>query len=431
MMKKNRHNRFCLLLAFIAAASLAAGCSKTEPAKQQAQESAPPPAKQEPVTLKMHDTQGMTQEDFELLIAGPVKAKYPNITVELVKSNLTQVTNAVTAKEQIDIITIFNGNWGTIKDLQLFEDLNPLVKQQKYDLSRFDPGALKTISDLSAKGELFALPYHMQFNALYYNKDLFDKFAVPYPKDGLIWEEAIDIARALTRSDGGTQYSGLGMDGWSRLTYPLSVVPVDAKTNKSAVGTEPFRKAFTIAQQLYSIPGNAPVFSNNPFIKDKTQAMAATVNLLGTLAASDLKWDVAQYPSYKEKPNVFTQYDLHIAAISKTSAHKEEAMKALDVFLSDEVQTVSTSRTGRVPVLNNPQIRAKLGADNPALKDKKLASIFKSKPADNAAQFTKWHSKSYEIANKYVVEFLSGKKDMNTAFREADEEINQYIAANP
>lgn len=431
-MTMNRHNRMYPLLVMIAAAGLAAGCGKSDPSQPQAaQESAPPPAKQEPVTLKMHDTQGMTQEDFELLIAGPVKAKYPNITVELVKSNLTQIANAVSAKEQIDIITIFNGNWGNVKDLQLFEDLNPLVKNRKYDLSRFDQGALKTIIDLSGKGELIALPYHMQFNALYYNKDLFDKFAVPYPKDGMLWEDAVELARTLSRTDGGTAYSGLGMDGWTRLTYPLSVVPVDAKTNKSAVGSEPFRKAFAIAQQIYSIPGNPPVFTNNTFIKDRTQAMLATVNILGTLAATDMKWDVAQFPSYKDKPNVFTQYDLHVAAVSTTSKHKEEAMKALEVFLSDEVQTISTSRTGRVPVLNNPQIRAKLGADNPALKDKKLQSIFKSKPADNAAQFTKWHSKSFEIANKHVIDFLSGKKDMNTALREADEEINQHIAANP
>lgn len=387
----------------------------------------PAPAKEpDPVTLKLFTHQPMTAADFQLLIADPVKKKYPYITVELLPYKSTDLENSVAAKEQIDLITIWNGNINPNRELGIFGDITPLAKTENFDLGRFDQDALKTLRTLSDKGELYGLPYNMQFNALYYNKDIFDKFGVPYPQDGMTWDDALQLAKRLTRTEGGTAYSGLGMDAWSRLTYPLSIIPVDAKTNLSAVNSEPYRKAFTLGKQIYSIPGNTPNFTTNDFIKDKKQAMIASVNLLDLLTKSDLNWDIAQFPSYKENPNVYGMYDLHVIAISSTSKYKEAAMKTLEVLFSDENQKISTRNTGRVSLLTNPDIRKEFGADNPALKDKKLNSIFKSKPA-YAPPFSKFQSKGSEIVLKHYKEFLADRKDLNTMLRDAEEEINQYI----
>ncbi|MDF2717648.1 MAG: extracellular solute-binding protein family 1, partial [Paenibacillus sp.] len=144
------------------------------------------PAKDpDPVTLKLFTHQPMTAADFQLLIADPVKKKYPYITVELLPFKSTDIENAVAAKEQIDLITIWNGNINPNKELGIFGDITPLAKTAGFDLGRFDQEALKTLRSLSDKGELYGLPYNMQFNALYYNKDIFDKFGVPYPQDGM------------------------------------------------------------------------------------------------------------------------------------------------------------------------------------------------------------------------------------------------------
>ncbi|TNJ60657.1 extracellular solute-binding protein [Paenibacillus hemerocallicola] len=409
-----------LLVLGITGCSSGGGASSGETGK-------PAPVKEpDPVTLKLFTHQPMTAADFQLLIADPVKKKYPYITVELLPYKSTDLENSVAAKEQIDLITIWNGNINPNRELGIFGDITPLAKTENFDLGRFDQDALKTLRTLSDKGELYGLPYNMQFNALYYNKDIFDKFGVPYPQDGMTWDETLQLAKRLTRTEGGTAYSGLGMDAWSRLTYPLSIIPVDAKTNLSAVNSELYRKAFTLGKQIYSIPGNTPNFTTNDFIKDKKQAMIASVNLLDLLTKSDLNWDIAQFPSYKENPNVYGMYDLHVIAISSTSKYKEAAMKTLEVLFSDENQKISTRNTGRVSLLTNPDIRKEFGADNPALKDKKLNSIFKSKPA-YAPPFSKFQSKGSEIVLKHYKEFLADQKDLNTMLRDAEEEINQYI----
>jgi multiple sugar transport system substrate-binding protein len=221
------------------------------------------------------------------------------------------------------------------------------------------------------------------------------------------------------------------MDVWTRLTLQLGILPVNAATNKSNLTTDTFKKALELAKQIYSIPGNPPKFSRDPFLKDKTTAMFGSVTILDVLPSSGLNWDVAQYPSYKDKPNIFTQYDLHVMAVSSTSKYKDDALKAMQVFLSDEVSKISTSQTGRVPLLVDPKFKEYFGSENPGLKGKKLSSIFKSKPNPNSAVFTKWHSKSYEIANKHVTQYLNNQIDLNTATRNADEEINKWIQDNP
>ncbi|GAA3406810.1 ABC transporter substrate-binding protein [Paenibacillus hodogayensis] len=412
-----------LVLGFTGCSTAGGGSAPGEPAPGKAA-----PAKEpDPVTLKLFTHQPVTADDFQLLIADPVKKKYPYIIVELLPYKSTDLENVVASKEQFDLITIWNGNMNPNKELGIFGDITPLTKTAGFDLGRFDQEALKTLRSLSDQGELYGLPYNMQFNALYYNKDLFDKFGVPYPQDGMTWDDTLALAKRLSRNEGGVQYSGLGMDAWSRLTYPLSLIPVDAKTNRAAVNSEPYRKAFSLGKQIFSIQVNAANFTTNDFIKEKRQAMLASVNLLDLLSKSEgLNWDIAQFPSYKETPNIYGMYDLHVIAISSTSKYKDAAMKALEVLFSDDNQKISTRKTGRVSLLTNPDIRKEFGADNPILKDKKLNSIFKSTPAF-APPFSKFQSKGSEVVLKHYKDFLADKKDLNTMLRDAEEEINQYI----
>jgi maltose-binding protein MalE len=52
----------------------------------------------------------------------------------------------------------------------------------------------------STKGEFLTMPYTVESAVMYYNKDLFDKFGATYPKDGLTWNETMDLARKLSIS---------------------------------------------------------------------------------------------------------------------------------------------------------------------------------------------------------------------------------------
>jgi ABC-type glycerol-3-phosphate transport system substrate-binding protein len=122
-------------------------------------------------------------------------------------------------------------------------------------------------------------------------------------------------------------------------------------------------------------------------------------------------------------------YDMHIISVSKTSKYKEEAMKVLEVLFSDETQMIATKKTGRISPLKDPKFQKAFGEEMPLLKGKHLESIFKSKPAP-APRFSIHYGKTNLMLEKQFQEYVDGKKDVNTALRNAEEEINQYIMTN-
>jgi ABC-type glycerol-3-phosphate transport system substrate-binding protein len=241
----------------------------------------------EPVVLKLYPGQMIIPEDMTLMINEPLQKKYPYITVEVIDRTNNSLENQIISGGQMDLITTWNGSMASSLELDTFEDLLPLTKKNGIDLSKFDDEALSTIRAISDDGHLYGLPYNRQFNAIFYNKDIFDKFGVQYPKDGMFWEDAIELSKRLTRQETGTTYRGLDPEGVVRMMFPLSVNVVNAKTNKADVNSEIYKKLFEMAYQVYAVPGNKPAkwgqSAYTAFTKDRNVAMSAMVNLFPTI----------------------------------------------------------------------------------------------------------------------------------------------------
>lgn len=384
----------------------------------------------EPVTLKVQQLGAyFTTQDFNELIAEPVKRKYPHLTVELNASTESPQTLLARA-EVFDFLVTFHGNIPPYKELGILMDMDPLAKKHNFDLGRFDPGALEAIRVISDKGELYALPYAANLNALYYNKDIFDKFGIDYPSDGLSWTETIEIAKRVTKTDDGIQYRGLDTDAIERLLFPLSLLLIDARSHQVQVNSEPYKRVFETAKQMYSIDGNeydTSVGSVDRFLKNKNLAMIATVNLfLRFREITDLEWDVAQFPSYEERPNTYGLYDLHVAIPMAMSKHPDDLMRVLEVLFSDEIQTVMVRKSLKVSTLQDPKYAQQFGLDLPGMENKNIAGIFKSKPAP-APEFSLYWSGSRKFLTDEYVMYLRGEKDVNTALRDAEEKLKLHL----
>jgi len=415
--------------AALTLAALLASCSSPGGAPKQ------PIAEAPPVTLKIYMWDAIFQEDvFQKLIAEPVKKKYPNITLQqVVRGPNTQPESIVTSDDNaVDIIMAWNDVLFQFQDLKLLGDMTPEVKKAGLDLGRFDAQVLDGMRDGDKKEILYGLPFAQDFYALFYNKDLFDKFGVAYPKDGMTWEDAIELAKKLTREDGGVQYKGLDPEGPEKLGNSLSLPFVDPKTQKAALDTAGWRNVFDTLKQIYGIPGNQNTISNhagtvNRFAKDKNVAMYASHGVVSALAQSDVNWDIAQYPSFKERLNVYGMVKAYALCITTTSKHREQAMQTLQVMTSDEVQLAYTKSTAMLSGLNNPEMNKQFGADLPLLKGKHIEGIFKSKPAPFVAQ-SPFSGKARAALEAKFKDVAAGK-DINTALREAQEEATKQIEA--
>lgn len=427
----------CMLVVISALAGCGGAAPGTDSGKRQADTPQTPVVSESPATLRVYiSNSSITDEDLNTLIAAPLKKKFPQFSVEPIRQGKgTTIAELVAAGQPPDLIYTNNMDIGTYKLLDLLEDITPLMKKHQVNLERFDAAMLASAK--SDKGELYGLPFFAHFSALYYNKNIFDKFGVPYPKDGMTWQDAIELAKKVSRLDNGVEYRGLDPDTIARMAMQLSLTYVDAKTNRAIVNSDGWRTIFTTAKEIWSIPHNRPEKLNsfqarNWFMKDQTIAMLPYNNLLniGLEEATKLglNWDLAQYPSFKEKPNLYNHVDSQLFLIAKTSKFKDQAAQFLNIMSSDEVQLLSAKTTARLSSLKNPEMKKALGADMPFLKGKNLQSIFKS-TSPPSPEFSQYNSLGRDLVFKSFEEYMNGK-DLNTALREAEDKVNKRVESN-
>ncbi|WP_158606542.1 ABC transporter substrate-binding protein [Paenibacillus ginsengarvi] len=418
---------FCIAMIMAVAT---AGCGKAASLPEDGMKQvATPVVDTRPVTLTAAIDGISVDERLKELIVQQLQQKHPNITLQIYPSAKgTTLNELIVAGQTPDLIFTFNGNLLSYRDRDLLYDMTPLLKTHNVDMSRYDANIIGDIRIASAKDEMYALPFSLNFHALYYNKDLFDKFGVPYPQDGMNWDRTLDLTKRVTRTEGGVQYRGLDTgNGVVWIAQPLSAAAVDPIKEKASVVTEEWKTVFNLVKSIYSIPGNDR--KGDAFLKDKTLAMQLQLNMLAALekpTAEGLNWDIAQYPSYPERPNTYGNASVQAIAITKSSAYKDQAMQVIRMIASDEFQMIS-SRKGWMPAVNNPDIQKSFGADVPYLAGKKLSSIFKSKPVKYPVS-SQFRTKAESILQANFDLFLNNALDVNTSLAKAEEEINKMIA---
>ncbi|MEF3302881.1 ABC transporter substrate-binding protein [Paenibacillus sp. GYB003] len=380
----------------------------------------------EPVTLTLYMPAAFPIKDY---IVSAVKKKYPHITIEpIVRGAGKQPEELLAAGTFPDMIYQSTPWYAELLDLNLLYDLNALVQKHKYDLNKLDPLAMDAIKMWGAKGEVYAIPFYRNFGVLYYNKDIFDKFGVPYPKDGMTWDEAADIARKVARTDGGTEYRGLDASGTYEGVSQLSAAFVDA-SGKANLQAEPFVTMMNNLARIYTIPGNKRGANMQDFYKG-TVAMSAFWNVIGNFEdmhkkGTPMNWDMVSLPTYKQAPGRSYQVDSHNLSISSLSKHKEEAFRVIAYLTSKEAQS-EIVKDGYVSALVDPDLEKAFGANLQSLKGKNVEAIFKLKSAP-LYKVTKDDPIAQEFLGKALDEVLAGRKDVNTALRDANELANQKI----
>jgi multiple sugar transport system substrate-binding protein len=365
-----------------------------------------------------------------------LKKKFPNYKITYIQASKTNsLSKMIASGEQVDLIFDSVGGAANSVIANHFQyDLSELVKKHHVDLSRFEPTMLDAVKQF---GGLYGFPLHSGGLVLYYNKDIFDKFGVPYPKDGMTWEEAIELGKRLTRNDNGRQYIGLGPSISHLLSMNSYSLPfVDKSTNKAAINNDNYKK---LVQTLAIAPTQTPgyrekvasikrTFNNDDFMKEKFIAMyIMNFGLQGQKGFEDLNWDIVSVPVFKDNPGVGTQPYPNILFVTSTSKYKDQAMEVLKFLTSDEHQ-MALSRKGYIPVLKNEDIKKAFAQDS-SFKDKNVVkAVFTNKFAPSIKR-TKYDGKVTGNLLKQITQVILGEEDLNTALKTAEEEANKAIEA--
>ncbi|MBP1990583.1 ABC transporter substrate-binding protein [Paenibacillus eucommiae] len=128
--------------------------------------------------------------------------QYPQIELQLVSAaalgrtgkNFNEEFSELIDTEQPDIILFPNADlfeiWASEGKLQ---ELDPLIQASKFDVDSMDPNALDYLK-ARGNGRLFGLSPTFNSKVLYYNKDLFQKYSIDFPRNGMSWEEVMQLA---------------------------------------------------------------------------------------------------------------------------------------------------------------------------------------------------------------------------------------------
>ncbi|UQZ85454.1 maltose ABC transporter periplasmic protein [Paenibacillus konkukensis] len=384
--------------------------------------------------LSMYVDISLPDEWYKKFVIDPVTKKFPNVQLDLIrKGKGTNPSELVVAGTFPDILYNSPPRLNEYKELGLLYDMSDLIKKYQVDVNKLNQPAMDTIKQIGDQGQIVGLPFWVNWSALYYNKDIFDKFGVAYPKDGMTWEEAIELSRQLTRTDNGVNYRGLDQN-LSGFTGQLSLGFVDPKTEKPALlQEEGFKRSYEMLLELYKIPGNEnrPSTPKDAFLKDRTLAMwpmyADVPSWISDLEAKGetFNWDMAQMPSFKEAPGVSMAVDSHNLYVTSSSPNKEAAFQVIKYLLSEEPQ-LQLVKNGFLTSSTDQEINKHFGEDMPVFKGKNLKPVFESTPAPKGA-LHKYDSIVSSEYNKAFPAVESGSKDINSALREAAELAEKRI----
>ncbi|WP_239634879.1 extracellular solute-binding protein [Paenibacillus sp. H1-7] len=414
------------------------GCSRTAPANNPEAE-AQAPVNTEPAELVVYYPfpQDWDQDKFTKTFSEPLTKKHPHLTVKYIVggSKGTSIPELITAGQQIDIVASSIGvTPANLLDAGLQYDITPLIKKFKYDLAKIDPSMVDLAKQM-ADGGMYGLPVLVPPATIYYNKDLFDRFGIPYPSNSMTWDDLIDLNKKLTRQDNGTQYFGFGTSYNHYLLLNQWSIPLVDKKTKTATFTsddrwKPFADNFL---RLYSpsayasLQGNqmSEPYERNQFFKDRTFAMfLAHTALEPAERLEGMNWDLAPYPVFKDKPELGPQAYPTYFYITTTSEHKDQAFQALTFWTSDEFQQDNAKKGYFVPISSNPEVMKAFGQENPLYKGKNVMALRPKKYAP-AGDVTKYDNAASRVPDLKSV--IQGKKDINTVLREATESVNKTI----
>ncbi|WP_282941399.1 extracellular solute-binding protein [Paenibacillus sp. RC67] len=384
----------------------------------------------EPVELVVYNASNSTATAEAFMdsdIGKEIKAKFPQVTIKFIATGKGTTPNELIVSGQaVDLVLCSVFSFPSLADTQLLFDMSELIKKNRYDLNRLGPNTVEFQKQFG--GGIYGFPVSSAPTALFYNKDIFDKFGVPYPKDGMTWDETYELAKKMTRTDAGTTYYGFATRyPFMYNTNQLSLSYYNPTTQNVQVTDDKFKLFMENFTRFSQIPGNDKV-NTDMFGKEKNVAMMAY-----QIGRWDFdSWDMVSLPTFKEAPGIGPQDYATYMNISSTSKNKDLAFEILTALTSDEYQ-MKISKAGTLPVVTTPEVikafgQSADGSNGRNFKGKNVGAFF-AKERAKPSFVTKYDD---IVAKRMTTAFnaiVAGEKDSISALREAQEGATKDIAS--
>lgn len=177
-----------------------------------------------PVTITVANWEGQsTSLTDEHLIAQEYMKLHPDVKIQIdsIPNNYgTKILTEIAGGDAPDIFEVGDGDVPMYAGKGAIIDLGPYLQAAHVNLSDYYPTVLNTGR---VNGKLYTMPKDWSDLAIYYNKTMFAKAHLPFPRPGWTWQQLFADAKKLTLTSGGktTQWGIVLPGAWNRGMEPL------------------------------------------------------------------------------------------------------------------------------------------------------------------------------------------------------------------
>jgi multiple sugar transport system substrate-binding protein len=334
-MKNQKINCWFILILVVTMliTSCSSGTDQPEPATSETEQ---PVTSDEKITLNIWGFEGET--DFFPKLVEVFEAENPNIAVELTEipegDYVTKIDTAMLAGEGPDIAFAYVPRW---LKAGKFLALDNIIEQYSVPFDNFNKAITR---DCTFEGKVYCFGTYTGAIILVYNKEVFDKFGVPYPSatEPMSMQDYFDMTVKLTQKNDNLEERIWGGDAWPYYWWMdwRTHLGEEGRKAEGYVNDEATVKAYQLLADMRTF-GSAMSSSEGALVQMESidllvQGRLATTivdNIISIPAveAAGIPWGASVVPTEAKGDKVWTTTWTDGFGVLSTSKHQEEALK--------------------------------------------------------------------------------------------------------
>ncbi|WP_461224768.1 ABC transporter substrate-binding protein [Lacticaseibacillus suihuaensis] len=278
--------------------------------------------------------------------------KVEQVTADYNKYNEKFMTMAA-GKKLPDLTWILPNSFSKFVSEGLLLPLDEYVKKD-IDTSKLVP---RVMDFGKVDGKQYGMTRDYSTTFMTYNKDMFDKAGVAYPKPGWTWDDFMKIADKFKKVQNGktVQFAVTDMNTTASLLSMAGsyLVNMDEKITFDDAQSLKYVKMYRDMVNKYNYQPSAAQMQgvNNAFLAQKTAMQSGGVwEWKNFKENAKFNWDITTFPRGKAGKLIANQQQI---AITSQTKHKAEAWKLLKWLTYGRGQKIQGDKLGAVSVLKS------------------------------------------------------------------------------
>ncbi|OGS27461.1 MAG: hypothetical protein A2297_04875 [Elusimicrobia bacterium RIFOXYB2_FULL_48_7] len=312
------------------------------------------------VVLRYSNAEGANQIKNMQEICRAFEAENPDIKIAATFGTSKQKILIESAAETPPDIFMW---WSGITDLKIrgaLLELDEYIKKHNVNMGDYYKGM---IDFYTYDGKLYGMPLQLNTYVVVYNKDVFDREKMAYPKPDWTWQDYYDISKKLTKDtngDGrrdqfGSMYIGakvfLDMNNWPIIDFKAKKIMLDTKTNRSVI-------EFLTKLRNEGCPTRAEsaAFATSsggglqPFLTGKVAMTPSAAWTLSSYAhIKNFKWDIVPMPKSMVTGKKMEVFDEACLVISAKTKYPDEAFRFVKFYCGEKGMKIFAAGKNGIP----------------------------------------------------------------------------------